>query len=72
MISWEAIDAAVTNLAADFMFGLVVMGAISVVVVCFFFVGLAIRYAVRRIQRWFVEEVLVPKAHAEHQAFRKH
>lgn len=63
-------DQTVVNVAANLAFGMVVIGILASIVLLAMFTGLLIRYSVRRIRRWFVENVILAKAETEEKAFR--
>ena len=65
------IEQALESGAANVLFGVIVLGIFAALMLMALFLGLAIQYTFRRIRRWFVENVLLPKAEAEHNSFRK-
>jgi hypothetical protein len=61
----EMLDSAVESAAANLAFGVIVLGIFGAVMLLALFTSALIRYSVRRIRRWFVEDVLLPKVKAE-------
>jgi hypothetical protein len=75
----EEIDAILENFTGLGIFLFIIGGSFFCVIACIMalviLANLAIRwlirYSVRRIRRWFVENVLLPKVRTEHTSFRK-
>lgn len=65
------IEDAMTDAAANFAFGLIILALFGAVILVLLFTSLAIRYTIRRIRRWFVENVMLPKAETERHFFRR-
>jgi hypothetical protein len=61
----EMLDSAVESTAANLAFGVIVLAILGTVLLLVLFTSALIRYSVRRIRRWFVENVLIPKMKAE-------
>ena len=67
----EFMQQTIDNTAATILFGVIVLGILGALMLLALITSALIRYSVRRIRRWFVENVILRKVEAEQKSFRR-